>query len=168
VVAGASGGQVGVAGTFTVTLLKTHTFACVGAWTDDGHGCNNPAVGVTIVAGNNVLISASDATRLMQITASLAGGYVGVGVAVGVAKVDKDTQSFIGQNSHVDAKPRAVRRSSACTTGVSRRTASVRTRPSRSQRSTTVLRSSPRRSRTSSVSRRAQAVGSSVSLAASV
>jgi len=86
-----------------VTILKTHTFACIGQWTGDGKGCNNASSGVTIVAGNNVLISASDSTKLLLITASLAGGYVGVGVAVGVAKVDKDTQAFIGQNSSVDA-----------------------------------------------------------------
>jgi len=83
IVAGAAGGQVGVAGTIGVTILKTHTFACVGQWTDDGKGCNNASSGVTIVAGNNVLISASDGTKLLLITASLAGGYVGVGVAVG-------------------------------------------------------------------------------------
>src|SRR4029077_11884512 len=103
VVAGAAGGEVGVAGTAGVTLLKTHTFACIGQWTGDGKGCNNASSGVTIVAGNNVLISASDRTKLLLITASLAGGYVGVGVAVGVAKVDKDTQAFIGQGSSVDA-----------------------------------------------------------------
>ena len=91
-----------MAGTFNVTILKTHTHACLGAWTA-ANGCNNTTVGVTIVAGGNVLVSATDRSRLLLITASLAGGYVGVGVAVGVAKVDKDTQAYIGANSRVDA-----------------------------------------------------------------
>ena len=106
VVAGASGGQVGVAGTFTVTILNTHTHACLGSWTDeqDNRGCNAATVGVTIVAGNNVLIAARDDTRIMQITASVAGGYVGVGVAVGVAQMTKDTQAYVGTGSHIDAK----------------------------------------------------------------
>jgi hypothetical protein len=38
VVAGASGGQVGVAGTFTVTIVTTHTHACLGTWSPDTDG----------------------------------------------------------------------------------------------------------------------------------
>ena len=91
VVAGAAGGEVGVAGTVGVTILKVHTFASTGT-------------NVTIVAGNNVLVSAADDTKLVLITASLAGGYVGIGVAVGVATVTKDTDAFIGTGSNVDAK----------------------------------------------------------------
>ncbi len=106
VVAGASGGQVGVAGTFTVTILNMHTHACLGSWTSAGDtpGCTLPTAGVTVVAGNNVLVSAKDDTKLIQITASLAGGYVGVGVAVGVALMTKDTEAYIGAGSHIDAK----------------------------------------------------------------
>ena len=88
VVAGASAGEVGVAGTVSVTLPTVHTYA------DTGHN-------VTIIAGGNVNLSASDGTNLLLITASLAGGYVGVGVAVGVADLNKDTEAFIGQNSFV-------------------------------------------------------------------
>ena len=102
VVAGASGGEVGVAGTLTVTILNTHTFACVGAWTSDGKGCANLSVGAQLVAGNSVGVSSRDETKLDLITASLAGGYVGVGVAVGVASVSKDTEAFIGPNSRAD------------------------------------------------------------------
>ena len=91
VVAGAAGGEVGVAGTVAVTILNVHTFASTGT-------------SVSIVAGNNVFVSASDDTKLVLITASLAGGYVGVGVAVGVASVTKDTEAFIGAGSNVDAK----------------------------------------------------------------
>ncbi|HWK83337.1 MAG TPA: hypothetical protein VNS61_06325, partial [Caldimonas sp.] len=90
VVAGASGGTVGVAGTVDVTILHVHTFASTGT-------------NVSIVAGNNVLVSAADDTKLILITASLAGGYVGVGVAVGVATVTKDTEAFIGAGSNVEA-----------------------------------------------------------------
>ncbi|MGZ4129286.1 MAG: hypothetical protein ACXVPR_00475, partial [Actinomycetota bacterium] len=91
VVAGAAGGEVGVAGTVGVTILHVHTFASTGT-------------NVTIVAGNNVLVSAQDDTKLVLVTASVAGGYVGVGVAVGVASVTKDTEAFIGAGANVDAK----------------------------------------------------------------
>src|SRR5262249_34923584 len=102
VVAGAAGGEVGVAGTVGVTILNTHTFACVGAWTRDGKACQNSSAGAHLVAGNAASISARDETKLDLITASLAGGYVGIGVAVGVASVSKDTEAFIGPHSHVD------------------------------------------------------------------
>src|SRR5437773_6340295 len=107
VVAGAAGGEVGVAGTVGVTIMKTHTYACLGDWIDTStqRGCFGPRTdGVTVVAGGNLLVSASDDTKVMLITASLAGGYVGVGVAVGVAIMDKDTRAFVGRNSSVDAK----------------------------------------------------------------
>ena len=60
--------------------------------------------GATINAGGDVLVSAQDDTRLVLITAALAVGYVGVGVAVGVATVDKETKAYLGSNSVVDAK----------------------------------------------------------------
>ncbi|MFL5756907.1 MAG: hypothetical protein ACJ77N_11475, partial [Chloroflexota bacterium] len=103
VVAGASGGTVGVAGTLTVTILNTHTYACVGNWANDGTGCANSSFGAHLVAGNNIRVAARDETKILQITASLAGGFVGVGVAVGVASVSKDTQAFLGPNTHADA-----------------------------------------------------------------
>src|SRR4029077_235800 len=140
VVAGASGGEVGVAGTIGVTVMNTHTFAFAGntgtlppAWSSasayakgdkvsyfghayeslDAHGPSgtNPSVssewvlddGPTVVAGNNVIITSSDETKLLLVTASLAGGYVGVGVAVGVVTLSKDTEPFVGVNSSVDA-----------------------------------------------------------------
>ena len=91
VVAGVGGGEVGVAGTVDVTILHVHTFASTGT-------------NVSILAGNNVLVSAQDDSKLILITASLAGGYVGIGVAVGVASVTKDTEAFIGAGSNVDAQ----------------------------------------------------------------
>ena len=42
--------------------------------------------------------------RSSLITASLAGGYVGIRAALGVATVTKDTDAFIGTGSNVDAK----------------------------------------------------------------
>ena len=156
VVAGASGGQVGVAGTFTVTILNTHTHACLGSWTDEegSRGCNAATSGVTIVAGNNVLISARDDTRIMQITASLAGGYVGVGVAVGVALMTKDTQAYIGAGSHIDAKAleRGIR---ACAGSTTERSPTPSSAPvpaasSATPTASTASPSRPRRARTSS------------------
>ena len=92
VVAGAGGGTVGIAGMVSVTLLETDTKAYTGT-------------GVTIEAQDNVLFLARDDTKLILITASLAGGFVGVAVAVGVASVDKDTEAYIGGGaSKVDAK----------------------------------------------------------------
>src|SRR4029077_8212226 len=100
VVAGASGGTVRGEGTLTVTILKVPTFACTGSWTGDTKGCANaPASALhptTLSAGNNVAVGSRDETTLTLITASLAGGFVGVGVAVGVASVSKDTEAFIG------------------------------------------------------------------------
>ncbi len=90
VVAGAGGGTVGVAGTVGVTIWNVHTFADTGT-------------GVKLVAGNNILFSATDTTKPLLITASLAGGFVGVGVAVGVAEVTKHTEAFIGAFSNVAA-----------------------------------------------------------------
>ena len=46
-----------------------------------------------------MLVSAQDDTKLVLVTASVAGGFVGVGVAVGVASVTKDTEAFIGAGS---------------------------------------------------------------------
>src|SRR5439155_1696822 len=99
----------------TVTLMDLHTHACLGDWVkptavdqeDVTHACYASTNGVTINAGNNVLIAARDDSKMLQITASLAGGYVGVGVAVGVAVFNKDTQAYIGQNSTINAKAQA-------------------------------------------------------------
>ncbi len=73
-----------------MTIWNLHTFADTGT-------------GVTLIANNNVLFSATDTTKPLLITASLAGGFVGVGVAVGVASITKDTEAFIGASSIVDA-----------------------------------------------------------------
>ena len=84
-------GTYGVAGAVTVTRIKSHTFADTGT-------------SVTINAGNNVLIAARDDTKGSVITGGTGGGFVGVGAAVGVTTITKDTEAFIGANSKVDAR----------------------------------------------------------------
>ena len=86
-----AGGIVGVAGAVSVIVLNTHTYADTGT-------------GVTITAGNNVFLSASDATKLIIVAGGVAGGFVGVGVGVGVTSVTKDTEVFVGAGSTIDAK----------------------------------------------------------------
>ena len=51
-----------------------------------------------------MLVAATDDTKLVLLQIALAGGFVGVGAAVGIAPVDKDVQAFIGAGSTVDAK----------------------------------------------------------------
>ncbi|WP_203230916.1 hypothetical protein, partial [Agromyces humi] len=101
VVVGAGGGTVGVAATLAVTILNTRTFACTGDPAGDGTPCTTG--GATLKAGNNVLVLAGDDSKAILITAALAGGLVGVGAAVGIALLDKNTQAFLGAGSVVDA-----------------------------------------------------------------
>ena len=37
-----------------MTILNTHTYACVGPWKNDGTGCDNGGSGATLVAGGIV------------------------------------------------------------------------------------------------------------------
>ena len=90
VVAGAGGGMVGVAGSVSVTILDTHTFASTGS-------------SVKLHAGGNVLVSATEPTKLILVVASIAGGFVGVGAAVGVLSGTKDTRATIGASNTVFA-----------------------------------------------------------------
>jgi len=99
---GAGGGTVGVAGTVAVTVLTVHTFACTGTpGGPDPFACTGN--GAALSAGNNVVVVATDATRLLLITVALAGGYVGIGAAVGVATLDKQVRAYLGAGSVVDA-----------------------------------------------------------------
>ncbi|HEY8830258.1 MAG TPA: hypothetical protein VIM83_06635, partial [Candidatus Limnocylindria bacterium] len=91
VVAGAGGGIVGVAGSVGVTLVTLHTFASTGT-------------SVQANADGDVLVAASDDTRLLLVQIGLAGGFVGVGAAIGVAKLDKDTEAFIGSYNTINGK----------------------------------------------------------------
>ncbi|WP_345762181.1 beta strand repeat-containing protein [Diaminobutyricibacter sp. McL0608] len=90
VAAAAAGGAVGVAGVVSVIVLSTHTYADTG-------------LGVAITAGNNVLFSAADATKITVVSGGAAVGAVGVGVGVAVTSLTKDTRAFIGAGSAVDA-----------------------------------------------------------------
>ncbi len=87
VTAGAGGGTVGVAGTVAVTVVNLNTFACTGTPTTPAYKCIGN--GATLKADNNVYVAANDSTRFVLVTASVAGGFVGVGLAVGVAKLTK-------------------------------------------------------------------------------
>src|SRR5205085_11295852 len=87
----AGGGTVGVAGSVSVAVLNVHTYAATGD-------------GATLSAGGDVLVAATDDTKLVLLQIAIAGGFVGVGAAVGVASVDKDVQAFLGANSTADAK----------------------------------------------------------------
>src|SRR5262249_15253378 len=87
VTAGAGGGTVGVAGTISVTVANVHTYACTGTPTDPNkkYKCDNG--GATLNADNNVLVEATDSSKYVLITIGIAGGFVGVGLAVGIAIV---------------------------------------------------------------------------------
>ncbi len=84
-----AGGAVGVAGAVGVFVMHVTTHASTGSF-------------VTIRAGNNGLLSASDDTKFIAVTGGVAGGFVGVGVGVQVTSVTKDTQAWIGANNSVD------------------------------------------------------------------
>ena len=98
--AGASvSGTVAVSGAFSILTINSTTLAYIG---DDN------AVdlkGATASAGGNILISASDDTKLLMVAGSLGIGIgaVGIGASVGVTVISKDTQAFVGAHSTVDA-----------------------------------------------------------------
>ncbi|HKT57060.1 MAG TPA: hypothetical protein VJR25_09840, partial [Microbacterium sp.] len=86
--AAAAGGTVGVAGTVGVSVIKEYTDAFTGT-------------GTTIRANGSVGVIAGSTTQLLLITASIAAGYVGVGVGVDVAVVSKQTRAYLGANDVV-------------------------------------------------------------------
>jgi hypothetical protein len=90
---GVAGGLVGVGAAVSVLSVNDHVWSYVGS-------------GATVFAGGNVVITSGDDTTITTITGALAGGFVGVGGAVGVLSITKDTQAYIdsGSNTHVDAE----------------------------------------------------------------
>ncbi|HEX4526566.1 MAG TPA: hypothetical protein VH108_07475, partial [Gaiellaceae bacterium] len=106
VTAGAGGGTVGVAGTVSVTVTNVHTYACTGTPTAPAYKCASG--GATLNADNNVLVYATDTSKYVLITVGIAGGFVGVGLAVGIAVVTKETYAYLGANSVVNAKAKGV------------------------------------------------------------
>ncbi len=101
VAVGAGGGTVGIAGTVAVTVLNVHTFACTGTPGSDAYKC--VGTGPTLRADNNVVVSATDDTKMVLLTVAIAGGYVGVGAAVGVAVMNKTVQAYLGGGGAVTA-----------------------------------------------------------------
>ena len=97
------GGTVGVAGAVSVILLKTHTLAIAGG--PPAFNTNDPdtGLGATITAGNNLLVSARDDTKVLVVAGGVAGGFVGVGAGVGVTSITKETRAFTHSGSTVDA-----------------------------------------------------------------
>ncbi|MBI1398269.1 MAG: LEPR-XLL domain-containing protein, partial [Betaproteobacteria bacterium] len=88
---GVAGGAVGVAGSVSVPSIDNDTSAYLGT-------------GARVDAGGDVLVRAMDTTGIDLVTASLAGGFVGAGAAVGVLMVTKDTLAFVGNGATVDAR----------------------------------------------------------------
>jgi hypothetical protein len=97
----AAGGEVGVGANAGVSVFNLHTRAFIG----DGPGPFNTGSGPGDVhATGTIAIAADDETNINDITAVLAvGGTVGVGAAVGVNVMTKDTEAFVGAGAKVTA-----------------------------------------------------------------
>ena len=96
---GAVAGTASVGGSVSYVGVNDTTWAYIGdsATTDAG--------GAQASAGGNVLVDATDDTVAYLITGSLSVGASGAGVggAVGIALLDKDTKAFIGSHATVNA-----------------------------------------------------------------
>ncbi len=96
--AGALGiGAVGLAGAVPVISIDNETSAYIEG-TADGQQAT------MVNADGNIAISAVDRTETDIIAGSLAGGLVGIGGAVGVTIIEKDTTAFVGNNTVVNAR----------------------------------------------------------------
>src|SRR5262249_19950081 len=97
----AGAGEVGLAGSASVVILTTDTLAYIG--NKDGSGSTSPT---SVLAGNNVLVSATDDTHMVTVDGAagigVAGG--GIGATVPVMVINKDTEAFISSNSSVEGK----------------------------------------------------------------
>jgi hypothetical protein len=97
--AGAVAGTAAVGGSVSYVSVNDTTWAYIGysATTDSG--------GAQVSAGGSVLVDATDDTVAYLITGSLSVGATGAGVggAVGIALLDKDTEAFIGSHATVNA-----------------------------------------------------------------
>ena len=93
--AAAIGVDAGLAGAVGVTVLSLTTSATTGT-------------GVTLRAGNNLLVLANDTTDLVLVAASLgAGVWAGFGAGVSVGVVTKTTEAHLGANNVVVVLARA-------------------------------------------------------------
>ncbi len=86
---GVAAGGVGVGAVVDVLSIATRTTASIGA-------------GATVHAGGDVFVSATDDTHVLELSGALAGGFVGIGGAVGVMLLDKTTAATIGTGAKVD------------------------------------------------------------------
>ncbi|MFZ2267304.1 MAG: leukotoxin LktA family filamentous adhesin [Azonexus sp.] len=93
-IAGA-GGLVGVSGALSVGVVTNTTSAHV-------DGAADPAQAATLNAGGTTAITAEASEDISSVTASAAGGGVGVAGAVGVKVVKTETTAYIGDNTKVN------------------------------------------------------------------
>ena len=108
--AGALGvGAVGLAGAVPVISIDNETSAYIAGTTDAEQA-------TTVNADGNIVVRAKDLTRTDIVAGSVAGGTAGIGGAVGVTLIEKDTSAFIGDRAVVNAKGNSGSSASAYTT----------------------------------------------------
>ena len=88
---GIAGGLVGLGAGVDVLSFNNHTQAAIGS---------NSAV----LAGGDVVVNATDDTKIAVISGGGGGGFVGAGGAVGVMNVTKITQAWIDSGAAVDGR----------------------------------------------------------------
>ena len=86
---GLAAGAVGVGAVVDVLSISNQTTASIGT-------------SATVHAGGNVLVSAVDNTSVLELSGALAGGFVGIGGAVGVMLITKVTDASIGASANVE------------------------------------------------------------------
>jgi hypothetical protein len=86
---GLAAGGVGVGAVVDVLSISNQTTASIGS-------------SASVHAGANVLVSAVDNTNVLELSGALAGGFVGVGGAVGVMLITKVTDASIGTSANVE------------------------------------------------------------------
>ena len=96
----ADGGFVGVGATVGVLSIDNHTKAYIGG-------------SATVYAHGDVFVSAADDTHIFELSGAIAGGFVGVGGAVGVMVFSKDTEASIGASSSAAGRSSSVNGDSA-------------------------------------------------------
>jgi hypothetical protein len=86
---GLAAGAVGVGAVVDVLSISNQTTASIGS-------------AAIVHAGGNVLVAALDNSSVFELSGALAGGFVGVGGAVGVMLITKVTDATIGANANVE------------------------------------------------------------------
>ncbi len=86
---GLAAGGVGIGAVVDVLSISNQTNASIGS-------------SASVHAGGNVLVSAVDSSNVLELSGALAGGFVGVGGAVGVMLITKVTDATIGANANVE------------------------------------------------------------------